>query len=44
MQTIMRNTRGLTILMHVNRDRLIFVGVVLFALWAGAWVGSMPGL
>jgi hypothetical protein len=44
MQTIMRNTKGLSMLVHMNRDRLIFVAVVLAALWAGAWVGSVPQL
>ncbi len=44
MQTILRNTRGLSLLINLNWDRLLFIGAILAALWAGAWVGSHAGL
>jgi hypothetical protein len=41
MQTIMRNTRGLSLLVNLNWDRILYVATIIGALWAGAWVGSM---
>ena len=40
MQQIMNNTRGLSLLINLNWDRLLFIATILGALWAGAWVGS----
>ena len=40
MQAMMDGTRGLTLLINLNWDRLLYVGTVLLALLAGAWLGS----
>ena len=41
MQQIANGYRGLTILVDVNWDRLIYVGTIVLALAAGAFVGSL---
>ncbi len=41
MQTIMENTRGLTLLINLNWDRIIFLATLLAALGAGTYVGSL---
>jgi len=41
MQTILRNTKGLGLLVHLNWDRILYIGTILLALGAGAYVGSV---
>lgn len=41
MQMIMDNTRGLTLLVGLNWDRLLYLATVLAALLAGVWVGTL---
>ena len=41
MQMIIENTRGLQILVDLNWDRVLYIVTILFALAAGAWVGSL---
>jgi hypothetical protein len=38
---IIENTRGLRILVDLNWDRVLYIVTILFALAAGAWVGSL---
>jgi len=38
---IIENTRGLRILVDLNWDRVLYILTILFALAAGAWVGSL---
>ena len=38
---IIENTRGLQILVDLNWDRVLYILTILFALAAGAWVGSL---
>lgn len=40
MNAIVQNSRGLTLLLVVNWDRIIFLAMIIGALGAGAWVGS----
>lgn len=40
MQAIMHGTRGLSLLIKVNWDRLLYAGIIVAALWAGAWIGT----
>ena len=40
MNAIVQNSRGLTLLLVVNWDRIIFLAMIIGALAAGAWVGS----
>jgi hypothetical protein len=41
MQTIQHGYRGLSLLMDLNWDRLLYVGTLAFALGAGAYIGSV---
>ena len=41
MQTIMDGTRGLTLLVNLNSDRLLYAMTLVAALLAGAWVGML---
>lgn len=41
LQMIIENTRGLRILVDLNWDRVLYILTILFALAAGAWVGSL---
>ncbi len=41
MQTIQTSYRGLSLLMDLNWDRVLYVGVIGFALCAGAFIGSL---
>ncbi len=41
MQTIQHEYRGLSLLMDLNWDRLLYVGTLAFALGAGAYIGSV---
>jgi hypothetical protein len=40
MQTIMANTRGLALLVNLNWDRLLYLGMIFGSLFLGAWIGS----
>jgi len=41
MQTIFKGYRGLSILMDLNWDRLLYMCTMIFALCAGAYFGSL---
>lgn len=41
MDAIVENARGLSILVHVNWDRLLYLAGVAAALASGAWVGTL---
>ncbi|KIN60916.1 hypothetical protein Z945_1899 [Sulfitobacter noctilucae] len=41
MQTIQSSYRGLSLLMDLNWDRVLYVGVIALALGAGAFIGSL---
>tara|TARA_R110000787_G_scaffold4031_7_gene15708 strand:- start:568 stop:693 length:126 start_codon:yes stop_codon:yes gene_type:complete len=41
MQTIQSSYRGLSLLMELNWDRVLYVATIAFALAAGAFVGSL---
>lgn len=41
MQTIVRGYRGLSVLVNVNWDRIIYLATIVVALLAGAFVGSL---
>ena len=41
MQTIIQGTRGLGVLMSLNRDRAFYIATVVAALCAGAFLGSL---
>lgn len=41
MHTIQTSYRGLSLLMDINWDRLLYIGTIAFALAAGAFVGTL---
>lgn len=41
MQTIQSSYRGLSLLMDLNWDRVLYVSTIAFALAAGAFVGTL---
>lgn len=41
MQTLQTGYRGLTLLVDLNWDRLLYVGTIAVALLLGAYVGSL---
>lgn len=41
MQTIAAGYKGVSLLVNLNWDRLIYLGTIIFALGLGAWVGSL---
>lgn len=41
MQHIANGYRGLTLLVDVNWDRIVYMGTIILALAAGAFVGSL---
>lgn len=41
MQTIQSGYRGLSLLMSLNWDRILYVATLATALAAGAWLGSL---
>lgn len=43
MQTIQHGYRGLSLLMDLNWDRMLYVGTIALALFAGAFLGSTLG-
>lgn len=43
MHTIQHGYRGLSLLMDLNWDRMLYVGTIALALFAGAYLGSTLG-
>lgn len=41
MQTIQSSYRGLSLLMELNWDRVLYIGTIAVALAAGAYIGSL---
>ena len=41
MQTITAGYQGVSLLVNLNWDRLIYLGTIVAALGMGAWVGSL---
>ena len=41
MQQIVRGYRGLSVLVNVNWDRILYIGAIAVALTLGAFVGSL---
>jgi hypothetical protein len=41
MTTLTANASSLSLLLHLNADRLIWLATVAAALGGGAWIGSM---
>ena len=41
MQTLTDGYRGLSLVMMLNWDRLLYIGTILVALMFGAWLGSL---
>ena len=41
MHTIESGYRGMRLLVNLNWDRLLYVCTILFALWFGAFIGSL---
>lgn len=41
MQQIERSYRSLSLLMNLNWDRLLYAATIIFALSAGAYIGSL---
>jgi hypothetical protein len=41
MQTITAGYKGLSLLLNLNWDRLIYLGTIAGALLLGAWIGSL---
>ncbi len=44
MQTLTNGYQGLSLLIGLNWDRLIYVATLAGALWAGALIGKLAGL
>lgn len=40
MHTLERSYRGLSLVMELNWDLIIFIAMIAVALFAGAWLGS----
>lgn len=41
MQTLQNGYRGMRLLVNLNWDRLLYVFTIIFALWFGAFLGSL---
>lgn len=41
METVQHGYRGLSLLMDLNWDRLLFVGTITVGLGAGAWLATL---
>ena len=41
MQTIAAGYRSMSLLVTINWDRLLYVSTIVFALFFGAWLGSL---
>ncbi|SLN15463.1 hypothetical protein [Roseisalinus antarcticus] len=44
MQTLNQGYRGVSLLIGLNWDRLLYLVTIAGALWAGAMIGSLSGL
>ena len=43
MQTIQAGYRSMSLLVHINWDRLLYIATIVFALFCGAWLGTFAG-
>lgn len=41
MQAVQNGYRGLSLLMDLNWDRVLYISTILLALGAGAWLGTV---
>lgn len=41
MDTIQSGYKGVRLLMNLNWDRLLYICTIVFALWLGAFIGSL---
>lgn len=41
MHTLQHSYRGFSLMMALNSDRLLYLATIIFALTAGAWLGSL---
>lgn len=41
MEAMQKSYRGLSLLMDLNWDRVLYIGTICLALAAGAWLGSL---
>lgn len=41
MQTLQQSYRGISLMMELNWDRIMFIATIACALLAGAWLGSL---
>ena len=41
MQTIAAGYRSVSLLVTINWDRLLYISTIVFALFLGAWLGSL---
>lgn len=41
MQTLQNSYRGMRLLVNLNWDRLLYICTIVFALWFGAFIGSL---
>ncbi|WP_281274704.1 hypothetical protein [Histidinibacterium lentulum] len=44
MQTLTNGYQGLSLLIGLNWDRLIYLATIAAALWAGSMIGKLAGL
>jgi len=43
METMQSGYRGLSLLMDLNWDRILYIATIVLALGAGAWIGTVAG-
>lgn len=43
MQAMQNGYRGLSLLMDLNWDRVLYIGTIVLALGAGAWLATFTG-
>lgn len=43
MEHVQQGYRGLSLLMDLNWDRLLYIGTIAVALGTGAWIGTLLG-
>lgn len=41
MQTLAAGYHGMSLLIKINWDRLLYAGMIVVALWAGAYLGTL---
>ncbi len=41
MQTLSASYKGVSLLVNLNWDRMIYLASIVAALWLGAWIGSL---